>query len=267
MSSLTSSQINQTYQGLLKLANSTTGITSSIQSVQDGLGNDTGLQIATDRFEGGNIFNVYKPGVAPYYGPGFITTAAPQITNSSNLIVTVPFYDVGNTSYSAFTINVTTLGALESLDIAFYNAQRLPTYGYVPYQKLSTEINISTTSSGLKTGTFASPLSFSGQGPGFYFIVFRFNSPNLTPSTRVGRSIVYGGLGFIEGMMMSQLGIVANAAGSLYPAPYQVSSTLAFSNTYNTPTFPSTWTATEFATLSGGSIQGVNPGFILHTEI
>ena len=47
MSALTGNQIKDTYQGLLKLADSTTGITSSFQAVQDGLGNDTGLRIAT----------------------------------------------------------------------------------------------------------------------------------------------------------------------------------------------------------------------------
>ena len=45
MSTLTGQQINQTYKGLLKLDDSSTGITQNLQAIQDGLGNNTGLQI------------------------------------------------------------------------------------------------------------------------------------------------------------------------------------------------------------------------------
>ena len=46
MSALTGNNVKDTYQGLLKLANSATGITSNLQYVQDGLGNNTPLQMS-----------------------------------------------------------------------------------------------------------------------------------------------------------------------------------------------------------------------------
>lgn len=42
MSNLTGQQIQNTYEGLLNLEDSTTGITSNLQAIQDGLGNNTG---------------------------------------------------------------------------------------------------------------------------------------------------------------------------------------------------------------------------------
>ena len=63
MSSLTNTQINNTYPGLLKLSNSTTGITSTTQSVEDGLGGDTGLKIKQDYIGGSSLLPFKKPGV------------------------------------------------------------------------------------------------------------------------------------------------------------------------------------------------------------
>jgi hypothetical protein len=46
MSTLFGNNISQTYQGLIKLANSTTGVTSTTQSFQDGLGNNIPIQVS-----------------------------------------------------------------------------------------------------------------------------------------------------------------------------------------------------------------------------
>ena len=48
MPTLSGQTIQSTYQGLIKLADSTSGITSTPQQIQDGLGNDTGTRIATN---------------------------------------------------------------------------------------------------------------------------------------------------------------------------------------------------------------------------
>jgi hypothetical protein len=60
MSNLTGQQINQTYPGLLNLETSTTGITENLQAIQDGLGNNTGLRIATNQLEVPNIQSFYS---------------------------------------------------------------------------------------------------------------------------------------------------------------------------------------------------------------
>ena len=46
MSTLYGNNISQTYQGLIKLADSTTGVTSTTQSFQDGLGNNLPIQVS-----------------------------------------------------------------------------------------------------------------------------------------------------------------------------------------------------------------------------
>ena len=78
MSTLTGQQINLTYPGLLNLETSTTGITSSFQQIQDGLGNNTGLTIRQNQLQGGGLFsNQYF--VPQYMGTNSITFSANSI--------------------------------------------------------------------------------------------------------------------------------------------------------------------------------------------
>ena len=65
MSNLSNLQINQSFQGLLKLADSTTGITQSLQSVQDGLGNNTGIKLAQDFLAAPSLIS-FKPNVLSF---------------------------------------------------------------------------------------------------------------------------------------------------------------------------------------------------------
>ena len=48
MGQLTNLYVSESYQGLLKLTDSTTGLTPSLQTVQDGLGGNSPLQNITD---------------------------------------------------------------------------------------------------------------------------------------------------------------------------------------------------------------------------
>jgi len=59
MSALTGNNVKDTYQGLLKLANSYTGVTGTLQYVQDGLGNNIPLQASNDtiNFTGNLLLN------------------------------------------------------------------------------------------------------------------------------------------------------------------------------------------------------------------
>ena len=47
MGQLTNQYVSQSYQGLLKLADSTTGVTATLQSVQDGLGNNIPIKVSS----------------------------------------------------------------------------------------------------------------------------------------------------------------------------------------------------------------------------
>lgn len=264
MSALTSSQINQSYQGLLKLEDSSTGITSSVQAIQDGLGNDTGIQIATNRLQGGSLYPFYKPTPAKYYGTGYVASG-PVPTSAGNVLTLDKFYDNGLYSYSAITVNCTTLGVGESIDLTFYNAQYLNGYGYVPYQKLITEINIPTTSTGLKVITFPSTLSFSGQGPGVYFVVTKWNVAG-TPATRMGnKPLSYRTT--LESIWIHNNGIEPSTTAAVAVQPQQTLSvaTNIGAIQYNTGTFPTTWTSTELNLISNTVGNDYSPGFLLHT--
>lgn len=262
MSTLTNTQISNTYKGLLKLDDATTGITSSLQSVQDGLGNDTGLKIATNRLEGGNLFNMYRAGIAQYYGVGLSASASVPAAGSQNILNTNVFYDNGAVSYSAFTVNCSTLEAGTSVDIAFYNSQYLDTYGYVPYQKISTEVNIVTSSIGYKIGTFASPLSFSGTGPGFYWVVIRYNTAG-TPVLRLNTAALTGVNA--TSLIPINAGFTFNTAGTAALSAYQTNATVAsaIGGVYNTASFPATWTSTQLSTITSAASAQI--GFLLHT--
>lgn len=265
MADLSNQPINTSYPGLLTLETATTGITQNLQSLQDGLGNNTGFQIAEDRLEGGNLFNIYKPaGIPQYFGNGFSSSAA-NPGAAGNQIGTFTFYDNGEYSYSAISVNCATLEAGTSVDIAFYNTQLLDTYGYVPYQKLTTEVNFITTSTGIKTATFSTPLTFSGTGPGVYYCAIRYNSPT-TPTLRLtatGTNVST----YLNWLLCSKFGLQYNTAGNISYIPFRGGTSPATTATgvmYNTATFPTTFTSTELNTINV-SLSVVAIGFLLHT--
>jgi hypothetical protein len=261
MSDLSNLNINQSYQGLLNLSDSTTGITTTPQQIQDGLGNDTGIKIGTDRLEGGNLFNIYTPSVIPqYFGNGF-TTSASVPGAVQNQIVANTFYDNGEYSYSAISVNCTTLEAGTSVDITFYNSQMLDTYGYVPYQKLVAEVNIATTSTGLKTATFATPLSFSATGPGFYYYAIRYNTAS-TPVLRLTQTPYL--ISNFTFLLISKFGLQFNNAGTSAQMSFRNQTTATIAGlVYNTASFPTTFTSTELNLATSTSVNSF--GFLLHT--
>jgi hypothetical protein len=264
MSSLTGSQINQSYQGLLKLADSTTGITSSVQSIQDGLGNDTGFEIGLNRLQGGNLIPFYKAGVGQYYGNGFGTAPGAPTAGSENKLCSTYFYDNGVETYSAITVNCTTLHASETVDISLYNSQYLDGYGYVPYQKVMSEITITgTTSTGVKTMVLPTPFSFSGTGPGVYFAVARYNAAT-TPTIRFAFGIT-SPTNFLPFVTFNTGWVFNTAASAAFLGTQNIGTTAVQTWVYNTASFPSTFTSTEAATLTTSSSALFVPGFLLHT--
>jgi hypothetical protein len=263
MSALTPLQINQSYLGLLKLSDSTTGITSTLQAVEDGLGNDTGLNIATNRLEGGNLLNYNRPSTPQYFGNGFTATAVNPGAVQNQLVCNI-IYDNGLHSYSAITVNCLTLEAGTSVDIAFYNTQYLDTYGIAPYQKLVTEVSADTTTTGIKTITFGTPLSFSATGAGIYWVVFRYN----TPGTPILRLTGVANTNFAlsnNWLNYSNLGLVYNTAGTAIMQSFRVNSTTSnlAGMVLNTATFPNPMTSTQLNTITSTSVSSA--GFILHT--
>lgn len=263
MADLSNQPINTSYKGLLTLQTATSGITATPQELQDGLGNNTGLQIGTNRLEGGNLFNFYKPSIPKYMGSGLSATSLTPGAGAQNTLTCSQFYDVGLYSYSAFTINCNVLEAGTSVDITFYNSQYLDNYGYVPYQKLTTEVNIATTSTGQKVGTFATPLTFSGSGGGMYWAVVRYNTAS-TPVLRLTQGASNTGT-YLNTHLSMNVGYTFNPAGTAAILPFQSPSTSVgtLGVNYNTSSFPTTFTSTELNTITSVSVGTL--GFLLHT--
>ena len=212
MSNLTGQQINQTYSGLLNLATATTGITSSYQQIQDGLGNNTNTRISTLGIQSTTISSI-NSGLKPDFGGvGFNAASAANVAGIQNKTLYLPFYDSGFNSYSAITYNTitqTTIG--DTVSAAFYSLQLVPGIGYAPKDLIMSGISMTVNSTGVKTTTLPSTLSFSGTGGGYYIMAFYFANSGATPVARFGNStsnILTNPLAY------SSLGFYQNAAGT-----------------------------------------------------
>lgn len=266
MSTLTGNEIKNTYQGLLKLDNSTTGITQTLQTIEDGLGNSTGLRIKVNQLDSVNIPSFY-PLKAQYYGTGFQNVAGTQFSlGTQNIIMAFPFYDLGFYSYSAITFNTQTITSTsDTFESAIYSSQMINPFGPYPHQQIVSGITASTTTTGLKTFTFTNPISMSGYGSGLYFLVFKVSNGGVQPTFRPGNAVqatTYQNnanqiFGVTQTLTTNTFGTQMirgnNAGGSL----------LVFSGL---STFDSTYSSTINTSQSTSTtITGNLPGFLLHT--
>ena len=232
MSNLTGQQIKNTYEGLLNLEDSTTGITNSFQSIQDGLGNNTGLRIKQNGLFGGGITS-FNPFQAQFFGNGYNAAAGTQYNaGMQNTIIATPFYDNGLYSYSAITTytgQITTTS--DTFEYAIYSSQMINPFGLYPYQQIVSGMTASTTSTGAKTFVLPSTLSFSGTGSGIYFLVYKVSNGGVQPTYRPGNT-------------PSTL-VLTNAA---FPSTGMV---LAFTGNYGTGMFRSNNSGNNFQSFSG----------------
>ena len=187
MSTLTGQQINLTYPGLLNLETSTTGITSSYQQIQDGLGNNTNTRISTSGIQSATIQTIqggYKP---DYEGTGFGTGVGPvNVASTNNKIIYQAFYNTGFNSFSAITYNVGTVGTTSDVvTAAFYTAQIVNGVGIAPKDLIMSGITLNTATTGIKTTSLPSTLSFSGTGGGLYLWCFYVTNSGVTQTVRL----------------------------------------------------------------------------------
>lgn len=263
MSTLTGNQIKDTYQGLLKLADSTTGITQNLQAIQDGLGNNTGVRIAQDQIEAPNIPS-FVPLKSRFYGSGLQNTNANQYAAGiQGTILATPFQDGGDYSYSAITFNTTTqTSTSDTVEFAFYTTQMINPFGLFPHTPIISGITADTTTTGLKTFVFPSPISFSGYGGGLYFLVYKISNAGVQPTWRPGTANpaatnqpqIYGFIqSFTPLTYQAQSIRVNNPAGTMMVFSGLTTFDNPYSNTINTAQSTST------------SVAGNGAGFVLHT--
>lgn len=187
MANLSGQTIQSTYYGLLNLDVATTGITSSPQAITDGLGNNTGVKIGTNFLSSPNIANIICNNKPDMMGQGFGVTANVPAANTHNRLNYGIFYDTGIYSYSSITYNLQTLSTTSDvLNFYFYTMQLVPGYGIAPKDLIMSGITLTTTgSTGVKTTSLPSNLSFSGTGGGFYVYAYYISNSGVTQTVRL----------------------------------------------------------------------------------
>jgi hypothetical protein len=185
MSTLSNQQINQSFQGLLKLADSSTGITQTLQSVQDGLGNDTGVRMGLNFFESPTQLT-YSPLGQSTCGIGINSTGAGTANTNVNKLYGHFFFAQKGETYTGLTVSVGTIAAGDdTLEFALYTVGRSDRYGITPKDLVMSGMTLSTSdlsTTGLKTMTLPTPLIFPESG--VYFLASLVQSTG-TPAVRL----------------------------------------------------------------------------------
>jgi hypothetical protein len=218
MSNLTGQQIRNTYEGLLNLQDSTTGITSNLQAIQDGLGNNTGARIATNFFTAPNVPNLNMNLIPDMMGTGVgLAQAGTNPANSQNRIAYNIFWDSGVYSYSAVTYYLSTLSSTSDVvDLYFYTLQLVPGIGIAPKDLVMSGITLNSVApatTGYKTAILPSTLSFSGTGGGFYVVLSYIQNAGVTPTVRYAGPQLNQNQIPIQPLVGSSLGMYEAPAG------------------------------------------------------
>jgi len=264
MSNLSNLQINQSFQGLLKLADSTTGITQSLQSVQDGLGNNTGIKLAQDFLAAPSLIS-FKPLGKATGGPGIATGAGTaNIASSQDKIFAAYFLDDGLSSYSGITFRVGTVtSTADQMNFAFYSVAQTNQYGLAPENLIMSGITLNAAdlaATGLVTKSLPSTLTF-GEPSVYALLWYTTNAGNVTPTARITAGADPNGLTTLLGNMYGYVvSVDGTAAQSVMYGPNSESTSVYYSTT-NAPFLVSYTPATIAATASSSIFA--SGGFLL----
>lgn len=124
MGQLTNLFVSESYQGLLKLADSSTGLTTNLQSVQDGLGGNSPLQISQTEV---NISGTFTVNGAPVGGVD--TGSLVKNVTGLNDDITVT---KGDGTTSSFTVNNVESSSFSQTSISSSFAQNSVSASYAP---------------------------------------------------------------------------------------------------------------------------------------
>jgi hypothetical protein len=270
MANLAPLSINTSYPGLLNLQTATTGITSSVQSIQDGLGNDTGLQIAENYLGGSSLQPFYQAQPNTTYGLG-ITSGVGIAFNAGchNMLQSQVFYDAGVVVYSAITFAVGTITTTsDTCELGIYSSQVLQDgTGVQPKDRLVnlgslSAVDLGTT--GFKKIVFPSPIAF-GKG-GAHFICFVItNAGSVAPTFRF-RGIPSTSSSYVV-HLGTMYGFVLDAGGSLYNNIFRAGTSQQLGQLYGGTTGALLASYGTGVGSTGSSTAQSIPGFVLHASI
>lgn len=264
MATLSGQSIQNTYDGLLKLSNSTTGITETTQAIEDGLGNNTGGLIKQGQIFGAGILNYNTFNLQnEFYGPGINATGLAPINIQNAGMVAQIFYDNGVAAYSAMSMNIITgTSTSDILQWAFYSPQIVSGRGIAPKDLIVSGI-VDPSTTGIKTS--ATTFSFSGTGGGPYFFCYRIKNGGSNPTFRPSQAPLGANINII---MAPYIGLTQSITTNIYNTPFEANPGITNATYYSSLTggFPSTFTAAQ---IQGATVDNLGTvpyyGYILHT--
>lgn len=257
MATLSGQTIQSTYKGLLKLADSSNGITSSYQQIQDGLGNDTGILLKNDYiFDNAHITKTnFKP---LSLGSGWVNGLT-VLNTFQNVLGALAFYDNGQYSYSSITLNVRSATTTSDVvTFAFYDIQ-MTSRGIMPRNLLMSGITIPVNSTGIITVTLPSALSFSAS-PGLNYLMFKVSNSGVNPTARFMQAITA-----FPTVLQQSYGFTKSTNNDSFTLPTNpLAGSVLFLRFTGLSNFQTSFTEAELISAQGSS--GGSPiGFLLNT--
>jgi len=260
---LTGQQINNTYDGLLKLSDSTTGITSSLQAVEDGLGNNTGTRIATNLLTAPNLITSYIANIKPDFmgnGAGSTGSFNPGANSQSNMVMWY-FYDTGVHDYSAVTVNIDTITSTSDVvNLYFYDLQYVDQYGFYPKDLIMSGISLPVSSTGLQSVATPSTLSFSGYGGGYFCYILTYRNGGVSPTVRYKTPVFSSN----NQSIAQTFGLVRNNANTGHFAGQKITSTTFTSSVWLTGDPLPSFTPADIISKINTTTAGQSVGFSLN---
>lgn len=275
MATLSGQTIANTYQGLLKLDDSSQGVTSTLQPLQDGLGNNVGgAEYNDELFK--TTSNFYLPEARykfQYYGTGLGNNVYEPVSDLYYIpdqYSTTALYDMGLWSYSAMTfwVNQTgTIGDPNIFQLALYDATLSPTLGIIPNNRLTPVITLDPSTA---VGFYNIPFGYDIKiTTGFYFLVLSVYNGGVLPTFKPRSQ----GNNTFKSMSSSMLGY-SQATGSTFTNVFasvtgSASSQNLSAQIYNNLGFPSQYTENDLInTRTVGNTGGFETlGYLLNTVI
>jgi hypothetical protein len=127
--------------------------------------------------------------------------------------------------------------------MAIYSLQLVPGIGIAPKDLIMSGVTMISNSTGVKTTSLPSTLSFSGTGGGFYIVAYYVSNASVTPTVRY----TTGNLTTQNQSYATSLGVYLNAAGTGSQIGQKYGTIGSFINVLNLP-FQTSYSQSDITT-------------------